>query len=74
MSQFEEIMQVIQDEDSSLEMFKDNLDKIMITNENIDKIQKLENMIDIHQENIRRIKQLLRLKTRNYYMKKMLKK
>ena len=73
MSHIDEIIQIIIDETCPIDNIKNEIKGIEINEINIEKIQQIENLIDLHIENCKRIKQTLRLKTSKYYRNRMIK-
>lgn len=69
MSQLDEIIQIIIDEKCPLDLIIEKLHLIEINDQNIEKIQQIENLIEIHEETSRRLRHTLRLRTSNYYKK-----
>ena len=69
MSHLDEMMYKIINEKCPLDALKDDITKLEINDTNIEKIQQIESLIEIHEETSRRLRHIIRLKTSKYYRK-----
>ena len=67
MSQLDGMIQRILDEKCPLDTIKDEIRLIEINDINITKVQEIESLLKIHEENTRNLRNIIRLKTSKYY-------
>ena len=72
MSQLDGMIQRIIDDKCPLDTIKDEIRLIEINDINITKVQEIENLLKIHEENTRNLRNIIRLKTSKYYRNKLL--
>ena len=70
MSQLDEIIYSLVDKKCPLDDVKEYLKNIEVDDENITKIEQIENLIELHEETARRLRQIIRLMTGKYYIKR----
>ena len=73
MSHIDEIIHQLVDNICPLEDLNQWINSIEVNDENLSKIEHLINLMEIHEEKTRSLRQKIRLKTGKHYIKQMLK-